>query len=349
MSIRIMDSIITYSLATHNTLGIDVSCEHLIKTTDELQLIDTCLDAANKKRPLLAIGGGSNIVLTDSFKGIVVLIATKGINVVEDQDCFHLSVAAGENWHELVQFCLTHNMPGLENLALIPGSVGAAPIQNIGAYGADFSQFCEWVEYLDLTTGERVRLDAEQCLFDYRDSIFKSTLKDKAVILNVGLRLEKEWRPNLSYGPLQQLSATTLTPTMIFDCICATRSSKLPDPAALGNVGSFFKNPIVSSEHFTQLQQEYPAIVGYPVNVDKVKLAAGWLIENAGLKGHAIGGAAIHLKQALVIVNVGKATGADVCTLAREVIQRVNQIYSVYLEVEPRIIGAVGERELNDA
>jgi UDP-N-acetylmuramate dehydrogenase len=343
-----MDTNIYHSLTKLNTLGIDVTCKELLHATNRKQVVDACMETIHRKAPLLVIGGGSNIVLTSHFEGTVVVIESKGVTVDEDINGYRLVVEAGENWHDLVSFCLESNMPGLENLALIPGSVGAAPIQNIGAYGAEFAQYCEWVEYLDLETGECQRLDASECLFGYRDSVFKQVLKQRAVILSVGLWLDKQWNPNLSYGPLRGFDRDSVIPKAVFDCICATRQQKLPDPKVLGNVGSFFKNPIVSKSHYQVLQQQYPDIVGYVVNEHEVKLAAGWLIEQAGLKGASIGGASVHLQQALVLVNKNGATGDDVCQLALHIIATIRNHFMVTLEVEPRIIGVSGQKEIGD-
>lgn len=238
-------------------------------------------------------------------------------------------------------------MPGLENLALIPGTVGAAPIQNIGAYGVEFCDVCDWVEYLDVESGDLLRLTVDECEFSYRESIFKGSLRDKAVITAVGLRLPKAWQPKLAYGPLQSFNAETVTPREIFDRVCEVRSEKLPNPEVLGNAGSFFKNPIVSASVYIELAQRFPSIVGYAQPDGDVKLAAGWLIEHAGLKGFALGNAGVHAKQALVLVNLGHATGQDICRLALHVIARVNEVFGVKLEAEPRIMGLTGETSLD--
>ncbi|MCL1043719.1 UDP-N-acetylmuramate dehydrogenase [Shewanella marisflavi] len=346
-----MDSKITDSLTQFNTLGLKADCFRLVTAKQDTELLAVCLQAFKQQEPLLLIGGGSNIVLTETFQGTAVLVETKGIEVSQDDLYYYLKVEAGEVWHELIKFCLDNEMPGLENLALIPGSVGAAPIQNIGAYGVEFAQFCDWVEYLDLPSDEIKRLNGSDCEFAYRESIFKNALRNRAVILRVGFMLPKAWQPNLSYGPLQELSERTqgITPREVFNCICKTRMTKLPDPALLGNVGSFFKNPVVSQQKFNALKQQYADIVGYHLEDSQVKLAAGWLIDKAGLKGVSVGDASVHLKQALVIVNKGECTGQDVCNLAKLVVDRIYQEFGVRLEVEPRIIGATGQKELADA
>ncbi|MDH1468548.1 UDP-N-acetylmuramate dehydrogenase [Shewanella bicestrii] len=336
-----------YSLKPFNTFGVDQSCLSMIEVHSKAELQSTCLSLYQSKRPMLVLGGGSNIVFTDDFNGTVVRVLTKGISCSEDDTHFYLAVEAGENWHELVQFSLNQNMPGLENLALIPGTVGAAPIQNIGAYGVELCDICDWVEYMDLESGNLLRLTVDECEFAYRESIFKGSLRDKAVISAVGLRLPKAWQPKLAYGPLQSFNAETVTPREIFDRVCEVRSEKLPNPEELGNAGSFFKNPIVSAATYMQLAARFPSIVGYAQPNGEVKLAAGWLIEHAGLKGFALGNAGVHAKQALVLVNLGHATGQDICRLALHVIARVNEVFGVKLEAEPRIMGLTGETSLD--
>lgn len=336
-----------FSLKAYNTFGIEQACVSIINATSKARLIESCCDLYQKNKPFLVLGGGSNILFTEDYLGTIIRVLTKGIIVTDDKEHYLVTVEAGEDWHDLVKHCLDLGIAGLENLALIPGTVGAAPIQNIGAYGVEFVDVCGWVEYLDLTDGELKRLPSVECQFGYRDSIFKKELKKRAVITRVGFKLSKNWQPQLNYGPLQQFNMKIVTPLEVFDCICETRMSKLPDPAVLGNVGSFFKNPIVAPKYFLVLQQKYPKIVGYPVD-NGIKLAAAWLIDNAGLKGFAMGKASVHDQQALVLINQGGATGDDVANLARYIIEQINIQFSVKLEAEPRIIGAHGEKELND-
>ncbi|MGB0895235.1 MAG: UDP-N-acetylmuramate dehydrogenase [Parashewanella sp.] len=334
------------SLKSHNTLGLEQYCQCFIQVNTLQSLIETCVSVTKSDQPMLILGGGSNIVFTEDFDGTVVHINTKGIEVTEDEDNFHLSIAAGENWHQLVEYCLQHDIYGLENLALIPGTVGAAPIQNIGAYGVEFKQVCDWVEYLDLETAQIYRLTVDECRFGYRDSIFKQGLKHKVVITQIGLKLTKKWAPNLSYGSLKLLANRQPTAQAIFDEVCAIRASKLPDPNIIGNVGSFFKNPIISKTEFKSLEQAFPDVVSY-AHGDKIKLAAGWLIDQAGLKGFQLGQAGVHDKQALVLVNLGQGKGSDIVTLARYIMNKVAQKFAVKLEVEPRIFGKTEEISIN--
>lgn len=337
-----------YSLKSFNTFGVDQSCLSLIEVHSKAELRSTCLSLYHLNLPMLVLGGGSNIVFVDDFNGTVVRVLSKGIALHEDENWFYLEVEAGESWHELVEFTLDKDMPGLENLALIPGTVGAAPIQNIGAYGVELCNVCDWVEYLDLESGEFIRLKANECQFGYRESIFKGDLRNNVVITAVGIRLAKDWQPKLSYGPLQSFESSTVTALDIFERVCQVRREKLPDPAVLGNVGSFFKNPIVSAATYLELAPRFPSIVGYAQVNGDVKLAAGWLIEQAGLKGFILGNAAVHDKQALVLINRGGATGQDICRLALHVIERVETVFGVRLEAEPRLIGSKGEGFLDD-
>jgi UDP-N-acetylmuramate dehydrogenase len=336
-----------HSLKAYNTFAIEQGCISMIHANSKESLIKICYDLYQGNMPFMILGGGSNVLFTEDYLGTVVHVVTKGIEIKEDGDSYLVTVEAGENWHELVKHCLQLGIAGLENLALIPGTVGAAPIQNIGAYGVEFVDVCDWVEYLDLTDGKLKRLNAVECGFAYRDSIFKGELNGLAVISTVGFRLNKVWQPKLSYGPLQQLDSTTVTALQVFDCICETRISKLPDPKLLGNAGSFFKNPIITSKLFQTLKEMYPDIVGYPVD-SGIKLAAGWLIDHAGLKGFSIGNASVHGQQALVLINTGGATGDDVTRLARYIIKKISTQFFVDLEAEPRVIGAYGEKELKD-
>lgn len=336
-----------HSLKPFNSFGLAQSCTQLIEASSKTVIKDICLALWQSEQSMLILGGGSNVVFTEDFEGSVIRLVSKGIMITEDADAFYLEVEAGENWHDLIEFTLKHGMPGLENMALIPGTVGAAPIQNIGAYGVELCDVCDWVEYLDLRTGQFVRLSAAECQFDYRESIFKADLRHVAVITAVGLCLPKRWQPKLAYGPLQNFDAASVTPQAIFECVCQIRRDKLPDPAVLGNAGSFFKNPLVSAACYLELAQKFPAIVGYAQADGKVKLAAGWLIEQAGLKGFTLGDAGVHDKQALVLVNRGGATGRDICLLAQHVISEVKAKFGVQLEAEPRIINATGEGDLH--
>jgi UDP-N-acetylmuramate dehydrogenase len=336
-----------HSLKMHNTLGLAQTCHTLLEAHSTEQLIQLSQQAFDGAKPMLVLGGGSNLLFTDDFDGVVIKVLSKGIAVTEDEDYFYLTLQAGEDWHGLVEYCLANDMPGLENLALIPGTVGAAPIQNIGAYGVEFCQIANWVEYLDLKTGKIKRLTSQECEFAYRESIFKQQLKNQTVITALQIRLPKQWLPVVNYGPLQHLNVETVTPKAIFDRVCEVRREKLPDPAITGNVGSFFKNPLVSAGQYLSLLKEYSDIVGYAQDDGQIKLAAGWLIDQTGLKGLQVGQACVHQAQALVLINLGGASGKDICELAKLVIAKVQQKFGVILAPEPRIMGLNGEIDLN--
>jgi UDP-N-acetylmuramate dehydrogenase len=288
------------------------------------------------------IGEGSNILFTADFDGLVIVNRLKGISVQETADAWLLHVAAGENWPALIQWTLQHQMPGMENLALIPGTVGAAPVQNIGAYGVEFCQFCEYVDTWHFADGHRQRYSAAACQFGYRDSLFKHELHDQVIITAVGLRIPKQWQPVVEYGPLKALGANA-TAEQIFMTVCELRQSKLPDPTLLGNAGSFFKNPVVSATQAAALKQQHPAVPCFSAGEDQNKLAAGWLIDKAGLKGFSVGNAGVHRDQALVLVNLGNASAAEILQLAKHVANTVKQQFAVQLEPEVRFIGSAGE------
>lgn len=332
------------SLAPYNTFGLTLSAQHLVELTEREQLLS--LWQVNPDLPLL-VGEGSNLLFTDSFKGLVLVNRLKGKQVSETPDAWLVKVEGGENWHQLVRWCLENNMPGLENLSLIPGTVGASPVQNIGAYGVELAQFCHQVESFDWQNGEYKTWTNEECAFGYRDSVFKHEAR-RHLIVSVTFRLPKAWQPVLGYGPLAELGEAA-TPEQVFEKVCATRQAKLPDPAVLGNAGSFFKNPKVVTVQAEALKLAWPKLPVFAAEPGLSKLAAGWLIEQAGLKGTKVGGAGVHTQQALVLVNLGGATAADVLRLAALVRERVEQMFGIRLEPEVRMIGSIGETYLDEA
>ncbi|KDM89653.1 UDP-N-acetylmuramate dehydrogenase [Photobacterium galatheae] len=343
-----MEVLHSHSLAQLHTFGIQVQASRMaaVSTADELKLL-LSNERLNTPPPLI-IGQGSNLLFCSDFQGAVILNRIMGVVVSETDYAYHLHVGAGENWHQLVCWTVEQGMPGLENLALIPGCVGSAPIQNIGAYGVELQDVCEYVEVMDRHLGEVQRLSADDCCFGYRDSIFKHALKDTHIIIAVGIRLSKDWLPKTTYGPLANLNPETVTAKEILAQVCAIRRAKLPDPAQLGNAGSFFKNPIVPQEKYQQLSAVFPGLPSYPAQHGHYKLAAGWLIDQCGLKGYQIGGAAVHKEQALVIVNTGSATSEDVLRLARHIVDTVACKFGVRLEHEVRFMGANGETTLDE-
>ena len=342
------------SLKAFNTFSIDVKAQTLfhfnnIKQIPELLALVKTTRAENK--PVLILGGGSNILFCEDFSGLVIKVDLSGVEIMESDASFVLEVAAGENWHQLVADCIDKGVDGLENLALIPGVVGAAPVQNIGAYGTEFKDFCESVEYLDLNSGRLQHLSAKECLFAYRDSIFKTAKMHDALITKVTLKLTKDWQPHNQYGRLKNAAepAQKMSAKQIFTSVCQIRSEKLPDPAKLGNAGSFFKNPLVAAPEAEHLLALYPQMPHYPQPDGQIKLAAGWLIEQADLKGTHIGGAAVHRQQALVLINQNNASAADVIQLANLVRARVQEKFNINLEHEVRFICALGESNLTEA
>lgn len=331
------------SLKPYHTFSLPLYAHDIVQATTQETLIASWRKATEQQQPVLMLGEGSNVLFLENFSGTVIVNRLKGIDIIEDKADWLVQVGAGENWHHLVEYSLQQGVAGLENLALIPGCVGSAPIQNIGAYGTEFKQFCDYVDLLDLANNQVIRLSAAECGFAYRESIFKHQYRDGFVIVAVGLRLSKTWIPVLEYGDLTRLDAASVTPRMIFDTVCEMRRTKLPDPQHTGNAGSFFKNPVVSAEQAQAILARYPKAPHYPQPDGDVKLAAGWLIDQCHLKGYQIGGAAVHQQQALVLINRHEASSDDVVSLARHIREQVAANFAVWLEPEVRFIGPQGE------
>lgn len=351
-----------------NTFAIDARAAAYLQVTGSTMLDQVRADPALAGLVRLVLGGGSNILLTRDFPGLVLHMVERGIALVgQDAHGIRVRAAAGESWHGLVLWTLAHGLGGLENLSLIPGSVGASPIQNIGAYGVEAGNLIESVRYYDMESGDIVMLDRAGCEFGYRDSVFKHRLRDRAVILDVTFVLPVHWRPNLGYAELQQelakmpeagidgavntagkaagdptATASTIpaaiTATAISAAVISIRTRKLPDPAQIGNAGSFFKNPVVSAETRDALLAQMPALVSHVQADGTYKLAAGWLIDQCGWKGRSLGAAGVYEKQALVLVNRGAATGADIMKLAAAIQADVRRRFGVSLEPEPVFI-----------
>jgi UDP-N-acetylmuramate dehydrogenase len=289
------------------------------------------------------LGGGSNIVLTRDMPHVVLKVEARGMRLVQERDdAWIVEAGAGENWHEFVAWTLAQGWPGLENLALIPGTVGAAPVQNIGAYGLELADRFEALDAVDLVTGRSVQLSGSMCAFGYRDSVFKHDLAGRSVIMRVRFRLPRPWRPVLGYLDLErkiaQTGITAPDARQIFDWVCAIRRAKLPDPACVGNAGSFFKNPLVTAEQCRDIIGRDPEVVHYPMADGRIKLAAGWLIDSCGWKGKTVGKAGVYEKQALVLVNRGDAIGSEVMTLARAIQESVYGKFGIRLELEPVVV-----------
>jgi UDP-N-acetylmuramate dehydrogenase len=329
-----------FSLKSCNTFGIDARARCYARIGSVAELTAALASPALAGLPRLILGGGSNIVLTGDFDGVVLHMAIEGREVLGEQDGHTLvRGAAGENWHGFVQWSLAQGLGGLENMSLIPGTVGAAPIQNIGAYGVELKDVFHSVTVYDLASGALRSMDAAACRFGYRDSVFKHADGAGLVIVDVTFALPAVWQPNLRYAELAQAVAqqgmTAPSATDIGEVVVAIRRRKLPDPAVIGNAGSFFKNPVVSSERCAELLAKFPALVHHAQPDGSEKLAAGWLIDQCGWKGRKLGAAGVYPKQALVLVNNGGATGPEVLALAGAIEADVAQRYGVLLEPEP--------------
>jgi UDP-N-acetylmuramate dehydrogenase len=323
-----------------NTFGLTVFAQKVVTITTVEQLQRVWQDNS-QNLPIIIIGEGSNTLFTCDFDGIVIVNRIKGITITETEQAWYLKVGAGEIWHDLVSTTIAQDISGLENLALIPGCVGSAPIQNIGAYGVEFQNIADYVELLELATGKIITVTDGQ--YGYRESIFKKAYLQGYAVINVGIKLPKLWQPVLTYGELRNFNPKNVTPKRVFDKVCEIRRSKLPDPKVLGNGGSFFKNPVVDKIEADKLLEIYPNMPIYPQANHQSKLAAGWLIDQCGLKGYQIGGAAVHQQQALVLVNKNQATAQDVVELARYIKKCVLQKFLVSLSPEIRFIGNSGE------
>ena len=331
------------NLKPYNTFGLPAVARSLVRITRDADVRGVVDHPQFGRAPKFILGGGSNIVLTRDMPQVVLKIEVRGMRLVEQrEDAWIVEAGAGESWHDFVAWTLAQGYPGLENLALIPGTVGAAPVQNIGAYGIELADRFESLDAVDLMTGRGVQLSAPFCVFGYRDSVFKHALAGRSVIVRVRFRLPRPWRPVLGYLDLErkiaQTGITTPDARQIFDWVIAIRRAKLPDPASLGNAGSFFKNPLVTPEQCRDIIGRDPEVVHYPMADGRIKLAAGWLIDSCGWKGKSVGKAGVYEKQALVLVNRGDAIGSEVMTLARAIQESVYGKFGIRLELEPVVV-----------
>lgn len=344
-------------LQPYNTFGIVARAHTLVRVAHEADVQSALGDPELGPKPKFVLGGGSNIVLTGNVKPVVLKVEVMGRSLVEETArAWIVQAGAGENWHEFVRWTLQQGFPGLENLALIPGTVGASPVQNIGAYGVELQDRFESLDAVDLTTGKRFTLDAAQCGFGYRDSVFKHAaepasgngkptgfgLAGKALITQVRFALPKPWKPVLGYLDLEKKMTESgvkqPSPQQIYQWVCDIRGAKLPDPRVIGNAGSFFKNPTVTLDQCADIIAREPKIVHYHLANGTVKLAAGWLIDACGWKGKSVGNAGVYEKQALVLVNRNGATGGEVMTLAKAIQTSVYERFGILLEPEPVVV-----------
>ena len=328
-----------FSLKTFNTFGIEAQTQYFEELNDmhQLESLNNLPSFINNR---LILGGGSNILLTKDFEGIVVHNNLKGIETVsENNKEVILKIAAGEVWHELVVYTIAKGYAGIENMSLIPGRVGAAPMQNIGAYGVELKDVFESLEAWNIEKQQIETFNLEQCQFGYRESVFKTTAKDQYIILSVNIKLQKEAQVNVSYGAiestLKEMGIENPSIKDVSDAVIAIRSSKLPNPAEIGNAGSFFKNPIVAHTEVIRLQKEYPQMPFYKITATESKIPAGWLIEQAGWKGKKIGNYGVHKNQALVLVNYGDAKGNDIKNLAFDIKADVQTKFGI--EISPEV------------
>lgn len=331
------------SLRTMNSFGVEARARWFARVRSAEALRELLAAPPIADLPRMILGGGTNVLFAGDFDGLVVKVEVPGFEELGiSADAWLVRVGAGESWHATVARLLDVGRPGLENLALVPGQVGAAPIQNIGAYGLELAERFHSLRACDLESGDTVTLTLSECGFGYRDSVFKQALAGRCVILDVTLALPRRWEPQTGYADVtQELNArgcSIPTPRDVFDAVVAIRRRKLPDPARIGNAGSFFKNPVVPRDKHQALIAHFPSLVSYPLPGGRFKLAAGWLIEAAGLKGATRGRAGVYEKQALVLVNRGGATGREILALAREVQDKVAEKFGVMLEPEPVIV-----------
>jgi UDP-N-acetylmuramate dehydrogenase len=338
MSLQVRSQV---SLKHYNTFGIDVDARLFAEAHSDDEVRQALAYAAQVPIPLLVIGGGSNLLLTGDVQALVLRMASRGIHVLSDDGTrVTVEAEAGEPWHPFVQWSLEHGLSGLENLSLIPGTVGAAPMQNIGAYGVEIKDVFAGLTALDRQSGELREFDLAACAFGYRDSLFKRE-PGRWLILRVRFTLDRAAHLHLEYGPVRQrLTEQGIdqpSPRDVSQAICSIRREKLPDPAELGNAGSFFKNPVVAAALAAEIKLKYPGLVAYPQADGRIKLAAGWLIEQAGWKGHRDGDAGVHRLQSLVLVNYGDATGGQLHALAQRIQADIVERFGVHLEMEPNL------------
>ncbi|GHV43285.1 UDP-N-acetylenolpyruvoylglucosamine reductase [Bacteroidia bacterium] len=337
-----MQILTNISLLPYNTFGIDVDANYFAEYQNIAELCELLQSDILKSKKMLHIGGGSNLLFLSDFQGIILHSNIKFIDKTDEtENEIFLKVGSGILWDDFVNYCVANNYYGAENLSLVPGEVGAAAVQNIGAYGAEISNIVEMVETIDVQTFEKKIFSKNECLYDYRKSVFKTDLKGKKIVTAVHFKLSKMPNFNLGYAHLEQhilKKYAEINLTTIRDTVISIRTSKLPDPKAVGNAGSFFTNPYICTAHCEGLKKHFPDITYYIVNEDVVKVSAAWLIEQCGWKGKSLGHAAVNEKQPLVLVNQGNATGAEILALATKIQQSVKKKFCIDLQMEVEVI-----------
>lgn len=331
------------SLKPYNTFGIAAIAKYFVEVSDIEQLKEILQHPDYQGVERLILGGGSNLLLTKDFDGIAIKIVIKGIEKYrEDEQNIWLKAGAGEIWHDLVLYCVNNGYAGIENLSLIPGTVGAAPMQNIGAYGVEIKEVFESLEAIEIKTGKSRIFTKEECQFGYRESIFKHAVKGEYVIVNVSFKLNKTPVYHVEYGAIKdtlaEMGVEKLSIKAISNAVISIRQSKLPNPAEIGNAGSFFKNPEIPKAQFDLLKEQFPAIPSYPVNEQTVKVPAGWLIEQAGWKGQRFGNIGVHARQALVLVNYGNGKGNEIKELSQKIQDSIKEKFGIQLSAEVNFI-----------
>lgn len=330
-------------LKPYNTFGIEATAKYFVEVSSIEQLKEILQNPDYQPIKRLILGGGSNMLLTKDFDGLVIKMSIKGMDVVkETEENIWIKAGAGVVWHDLVMHCVDQNYAGIENLSLIPGTVGAAPMQNIGAYGIEIKEVFEELEALEIETGEIRTFDKATCNFGYRESIFKHEAKGKYIILNVTFKLSKKPSFHVEYGAIKdtlaEMGVSEMSIKAISDAVIHIRQSKLPNPAEIGNAGSFFKNPEIPNTQFEVLKAQFPTIPSYPVNETTTKVPAGWLIEQAGWKGQRFGNVGVHAKQALVLVNYGGGKGEEIKDLSQKIQASVKEKFGIQLSAEVNFI-----------
>lgn len=334
-----------YSLKSFHTLAINnISARKIIVARNITQLLKIWNFCKKNKHPFLILGEGSNTVFLENYQGVIVLNRIKGIYISQNKNYWFLHVQSGEKWHKLVQYTLKTGLFGLENLAFIPGYLGSAIIQNIGAFGVEIKDVCQYVDVLFFKHLKITRIYLESCSFQYRSSIFKKRLKKDFAIISIGLQLKKKWNPIISYGPLKKIHPDNTSPRKIFNIIYQLRKKKIPDPKILGNAGSFFINPIISTHIFNNLKKNYLHIPHIYHNQNTVKISASWLIKKSGLSKYSIGGASVYNKNPLILVNQNNATAKDIIYLAKKICLTIKLKFNILIKPEVQIIAKQGHK-----
>ena len=338
-----MNILENYPLEKLNTFGINVRSKYLVEVSSTDEILEIIQSEKFKNLKKLVLGGGSNVLFTKDYNGLIILNKIKGKKVTyQDSHSVKLLIGAGENWHKLVMYTVENGWGGIENLSLIPGNTGTAPMQNIGAYGVEIKDTFVELEALEISSGKIEKFNKEKCKFGYRESIFKNENKNKYIILNVTLKLNKNPKLNVNYGEIKNdlKNNNIQSPTIkdVSEAIISIRKRKLPDPKKIGNSGSFFKNPVVDLNKLKKLQKKYPNIVNYPINKNEFKIAAGWMIEKAGWKGKTINNYGVHKNQSLVLVNYGDAKGIEIYDLSKKIIVDIEEKFGISLVREVNII-----------